>query len=835
MQLPQQLTSTIHREGPVPAKIMLIGEALGEQEVRYRHPFAGKAGSILDDCLAAAGLYRPHLHITNLFPFHPTDNNITPYVTFGKNGVSKSTPVYESAVERLYDEIDEVQPNVIVTLGNAPTCTLTGRTAITKIRGSILESYPVRGRTYKVIPTIHPAATEHGVYRWRHYIAIDLQRVRREAAFPEIRTPDYTIHKSPTYPEVMQYLMYCQTLPRVGSDIECVYIKDTPYTEITHWGIACSNTESMCIPFHDSTDDVFTPMQEASILTQLGRLSANPNIRMVGQYYMFDSFYVLMRYNILTRNVDDTLIAQAILYPDFNKGLDFLNSQYTNQPYYKADGKQYIKNARGSEEQFRIYNALDALTIMDIIDIQKELLRRDDMLWYYEHKCRLMEPLLFMQRRGKKVDVEMKSKLSSNALERLWELQEEIDTAVGYHINIDSPDQVKKYFYKERGAKPYTVYDKKAKKSRQTVNADALVRLDAQQGYREARLMNEFRSLRTNRSTFYNMGLDDDNRLRCSFDPVGAGSRLSSSKTIFATGMNMQNQPAKIKPCFLSDKGYWAINVDLAQAENRIVAYIWNVLSMIDAFENGKDVHSLTASGIFKKPPSEISKLKGSAVIKGITLAGGKYSERDIGKRSNHALNYGLSARQFAIKLEIPESVAKVIHSLYFHTYPEILEGHKNIRSTLRKTRILTDLVGRKREFRSEWGDDLFRAAYSYIPQSTVGNIINMWGIEEIYYNQERYPGVELLCQIHDSIEFQFPMSRGVPALAEVLIRLRESLERPLHTTNHTFTIPMDASIGFNFGDRLGDNPRGQEEIGGDWSSVWKLTDTIRNILPEAV
>ena len=111
--------------------------------------------------------------------------------------------------------------------------------------------------------------------------------------------------------------------------------------------------------------------------------------------------------------------------------------------------------------------------------------------------------------------------------------------------------------------------------------------------------------------------------MRCAFNPVGTKSgRLSSSKTIFGTGTNLQNQPAEMKGYMMADDGFVLYNMDLSQAENRVVAYIAPEPSMIQAFENGTDIHSQTAGLIFRKPVDEISDEPGSCDI-----AGGRYSE----------------------------------------------------------------------------------------------------------------------------------------------------------------------------------------------------------------
>jgi DNA polymerase I len=110
--------------------------------------------------------------------------------------------------------------------------------------------------------------------------------------------------------------------------------------------------------------------------------------------------------------------------------------------------------------------------------------------------------------------------------------------------------------------------------------------------------MLDIRSLSKRISTYLNIGkVDIDGRYRSSYKPVGAETgRLSSGETIFGTGGNQQNWPHDLLRFFFFDEGYIGYSIDLSQIENRIVAYVGGVLSQIEAFEQGIDLHRLTAS-----------------------------------------------------------------------------------------------------------------------------------------------------------------------------------------------------------------------------------------------
>lgn len=285
-------------------------------------------------------------------------------------------------------------------------------------------------------------------------------------------------------------------------------------------------------------------------------------------------------------------------------------------------------------------------------------------------------------------------------------------------------------------------------------------------------------------------------RLRCAFNPVGTVSgRISSGKTIFGTGINMQTvprDPMVFKKYLMADDGYIIYEIDLSQAENRVVAYIAPDPNMVDAFEKGVDIHKLTASKIFNKPVDEISDEPGSS-----TIGSGKESERDWGKRANHSLNYDMGYKTFAIKYEFNEGEARRVVEAYHMMYPGVRRYHRWVQTQLGQNRTLTDCLGFHRLFLDRWGDGLFKEAYSWIPQSTVGRKINRDGL---IYAYDSIRPVELLNQVHDSIVFQISKGYTVLEHAQCIWSLKESLESPITFKGMQFKIPVDLKAGVSWG-----------------------------------
>jgi DNA polymerase-1 len=370
----------------------------------------------------------------------------------------------------------------------------------------------------------------------------------------------------------------------------------------------------------------------------------------------------------------------------------------------------------------------------------------------------------------------------------------DLKAMAGYDLNPDSPKQLCDFFYNRKGEKAYV----NRKTGNPTTDEKALKRL-ARKGYEEANVILQIRHYSKLKGTYLDVTLDTDNRLRCAFNPAGTkNGRLSSSETIFGTGTNLQNLPEEFRKYVIADDNCLFFNVDLSQAENRIVAYTAPEPAMIAAFERKVDVHSQTGALISGLPMEEVKRQDKEDVK--CNLGGGLYTWRFWGKKANHGLNYDLGYKTFAFYYEIPEQDAKYIVDRYHMAYPGIRQYHAWVRAKLSKDRTLTNPLGRSRMFADRWGDELFKEAYNFIPQSTVADIINRWGLNYIYYNQHIFKPVDLLLQVHDSILFQMDYTKwSWVQQAEVLLALKRSLEKEIVWAGRSFVIPAEFMCGTNF------------------------------------
>ena len=757
-------------EGPTNARIALIGEAPGQTEVAMNRPFVGKSGQLLDRLMHRVGILRQECYLDNVFQARPPGNDANAWLDLSKKYVVESDR-YREAADSLAARLSAVDANVLVAVGNTPLYTLTGKKAVTKRRGSILPGIgPFAGR--KVIPIIHPSAALRQ-YLYSQLIVMDLRRVVDQSFMPELKLLDRELLTLPSFNQCLAYIYEAAKSGSVAFDIEVMR------QEVSHLSLAMNAKSAISIPFSVNGDNYFSPPQELQLWRTLAGLLEDPKVQKIGQNLSFDSTFLYRKFGIHVKPMDDTMIAQAIIFPDYPKGLDFIQSlYYAGEPYYKDDGKEWFRYAEG-EEAFRRYSAMDSAVVAEAWPRMEADLRATQNWETYQRQKGILEPLVFIGERGIRMNVEGLKEAAIKSQEKIEQTEQELWKVAGEPINWRSPAQLKTYFYVTKGLPAYT------KKGAVTTDDKALKRLSAK-GEKEADLILTLRSESKLHGTYYTMDLDDDGRMRCSYNPVGTKQgRISSSKTIFGKGGNLQNQPPPMKAMMMADEGYLAIGHDLGQAENRVVAYDANESKMIEAFEAGVDIHKLTASLIYGIPIEQVTK-----------------KQRDEGgKRANHGLNYDLGYKSFAVYYQIPESESRFIVERYHQIYPGVRRWHAVIRDELQRTRTLTNLFGRRRVFMDRWGYDLWKEAYSYIPQSTVAEVVNQRGVRFVYERQDLFAPVELLNTVHDSLIYQVPLSAGIEYIAETILTVKANLERPLTARGREFSIPVDTKIGFTLGE----------------------------------
>lgn len=310
--------------GPQDAKICIVGEALGAEEARQGKPFVGPAGTVLEQCLHAAGITRSECYITNVVKVRPPNNDISPYYSTTKHSF---TELGRESVDYLLNEVTNLNPNIVVALGAVAMHALTGYGAVTKLRGYVMEGK----HGLKVIPTIHPAASLRGQYLYRYLISSDLRKVRLESEYPDIKRPERNlIYSYSNIDEAIEWVNTIGRSPRVSLDIEVLNY------EIAIIGLASSPELGIAIPLADGQWG--SDADEIPLWRALASVIENPNVTKVGQNLIFDKHFLATKCGILMQGpVEDTMMSHSIMFPELLKGLGFLGSLYCGSTEYWKD------------------------------------------------------------------------------------------------------------------------------------------------------------------------------------------------------------------------------------------------------------------------------------------------------------------------------------------------------------------------------------------------------------------------------------------------------------------------------------------------------------------
>lgn len=820
--------------GPRDAKIVIVGESPGKQEDAKGLPFVGGAGYLLDRALEMAGMDRSKIFVTNLCHVRPPDDD---FKWFYKKANQSHL---EFGITRLAMDLMKIKPNIVIALGAEPLSILTGKKGITKWRGSILPSTLIPG--LKVIGTYHPASALR-TYTQKVLIEFDLRRAAAQAISPNISRPTRWLYLptstwsrpglefenmnlTPDHQKIAAEMLRADWL---ATDIECYERPDGS------WQMACCG-------FSDKANRALVLDWSIPEQRQLIKTLCESPVAKIFQNGMFD-VTVLADNGVTVQNFAwDTMLAHHTLLLEcasgedemaalsktkrkranpLQKGLGFQTSFYTEEPYYKDDGKLWKKT--GDEMLFHRYNGLDCCVTREIRDRQDEQLSKRKLWSTFLHEMSLVYPLMRMTAKGIKIDLELRDKLRTRFEADIARMTDEL-TAVGGSINVKSSKQAQEFLYTKLGLP--VQYNKKS--GRPTADKFAVAALAQKYQHPVLLALLRIRERRDFIERYLDAAVDADGRMRCSWNPTGTNTgRLSSSQSLYGSGTNLQNIPARrvdgrlIRRLFVSDPGKVFIYSDYSQAEARLVAYYARCIRLIELFEDpSRDVHSENASRIFN---IELDKI-------------GKDSlERFLAKQGVHAGNYGQGPGDMASRINAETEITGIsvtveecaqIQNKVHAIYPEIKENYwRETEAELKRSRKLTSPFGRERVFYDRWDDKLLRTAYAFRPQSAVGDLCCKALVRVYNELQLGRPelGVELFLNVHDALLLQCNRD----AVEEVTTEVQRCMRIPVPIQGQDVYIPTDVKVGLNWDlfnkKKPEDNPGGLRDL-----NLWLETQGVQ-------
>lgn len=507
-------------------------------------------------------------------------------------------------------------------------------------------------------------------------------------------------------------------------------------------------------------------------------------IMKVGQNIKFD-LNVLANYGIeISAPMFDTMLAHYILQPEQRHNMDYLAEIYLG--YRTIHIEELIGEKKGGGQKnmrdlsptlIRDYACEDAdITLRLMRPLREELEKNNQLDVFQNIEMPLMPVLAEMERNGVRIDTAALEDTGNAFRTEMEQLEKDIYEMAGHEFLLTSPRQVGEVLFGEMGLNEKA---RKTKSGQYSTSEEELEKIRHKHPIVDKIL--QHRGLKKLLSTYIEALPKLINKhtghIHTSFNQaVTATGRLSSSNP------NLQNIPVRgengreIRKAFIPEEGQIFFSADYSQIELRLMAHLSGDAHLIEAFNNGEDIHAATAARIFKKPLEEVSR-----------------DERRKAKTANFGIIYGISAFGLAERMEVSRTEAKELIDNYFQTYPGVREYIDNSVSRAKELGYIETLCGRRRYLPDINSRNAVvrgyaeRNAVNAPIQGTAADIIKIAMIRIAARFKAEGIHSKMILQVHDELNFS--------VLPEELDRVRSIVT---HEMNHAFTlsVPLEADCG---------------------------------------
>ena len=507
-------------------------------------------------------------------------------------------------------------------------------------------------------------------------------------------------------------------------------------------------------------------------------------IMKVGQNIKFD-LNVLANYGIeISAPMFDTMLAHYILQPEQRHNMDYLAEIYLG--YRTIHIEELIGEKKGGGQKnmrdlsptlIRDYACEDAdITLRLMRPLREELEKNNQLDVFQNIEMPLMPVLAEMERNGVRIDTAALEDTGNSFRTEMEQLEKDIYEMAGHEFLLTSPRQVGEVLFGEMGLNEKA---RKTKSGQYSTSEEELEKIRHKHPIVDKIL--QHRGLKKLLSTYIEALPKLINKrtghIHTSFNQaVTATGRLSSSNP------NLQNIPVRgengreIRKAFIPEEGQIFFSADYSQIELRLMAHLSGDAHLIEAFNNGEDIHAATAARIFKKPLEEVSR-----------------DERRKAKTANFGIIYGISAFGLAERMEVSRTEAKELIDNYFQTYPGVREYIDNSVSRAKELGYIETLCGRRRYLPDINSRNAVvrgyaeRNAVNAPIQGTAADIIKIAMIRVAARFKAEGIRSKMILQVHDELNFS--------VLPEELDRVRSIVT---HEMNHAFTlsVPLEADCG---------------------------------------
>ncbi|MDU3137349.1 MAG: DNA polymerase I [Anaerococcus prevotii] len=647
------------------------------------------------------------------------------------------------SIEGLYEHIDEVS-------GKKTKETLIDSEAIaymSKKIGTIVTSAPVEFDLEELKvkePDLESLREKYSKYNFNKFLE-DMDggagpKEDKEFTYEKLEDPKILIeaikkNKEFTFKSVYEGDRY------IHSDISKIAIKttDTPTYIVDPDNDFVSNFKEV-FEDEDIVKNSFDIKEDVVLFDKLGINLKLPYDDMMLMHYLIDPS---------RSSYDLKVLSQSYLDYEVKSPVDILGK-----------GKKALKYQDLDFDELGNYLASGINAIEDSKEILEDKLEEYHMLdLYNEIEIKLSKVLADMEIVGFVTDKKVLEDLKENIDKDIEKITEEIYELAGSEFNINSTKQLGEVLFKDLDLPVI-----KKTKTGFSTNAQVLEKLrDKHQIIPKIERYRELFKLRSTYIEGLEKSIDEDGRIRSTFrQNIAATGRLSSQDP------NLQNLPIKtdegrlIRKAFRAEEGKILIDADYSQIELRILASLSGDRHMIDAFKDGVDIHTKTASKVFHTDLDKVTK-----------------RQRSEAKAVNFGIIYGISDYGLSQNLNIPRKEAKEYIDNYMASYPSIKEYMDSIvekakedgyvETLFKRRRYVPEINSRNFNVRS-FGQ---RVALNTPIQGTAADIIKIAMIETDKNLKKAGLDAKIVLQIHDEIILEADEA----CKDEAIKILRESME----------------------------------------------------------
>lgn len=594
----------------------------------------------------------------------------------------------------------------------------------------------------------------------------------------------HTILEKADFEQWLQKLNACEVFAFDTETTSVDYMK----AELVGVSFAVEAGQAAYVPLMHDYVDAPEQLDKAWVLAQLKPLLESKVIKKIGQNFKYDA-NVLSQYDISVQGIGFDTMIESYCYNSIatRHNMDALAAKYLD---YKTVHFEEIAGKGAKQLTFNQidiekaghYAAEDAdITLRLHQTIFPALAKSTSQLTVFNDiEMPLLPVLARMEQTGVFIDSDLLAEQSNTLGQRLAELEIEAHNLAGKAFNLASPKQLQQILFEELKIPVI----KKTPKGAPSTAEEVLQELALD--YPLPKIILENRGLSKLKSTYTDklplMVSDKTGRLHTSYhQAVTATGRLSS------TDPNLQNIPIrseqgrKIRQAFIAPAGYKIVAIDYSQIELRIMAHLSKDEGLVNAFSQGKDIHSATAAEIFAVSLEEVTT-----------------DQRRSAKAINFGLIYGMSAFGLAKQLGIGRQQAQEYQDKYFQRYPGVLTYMEDTRQQASKQGYVETLYGRrlylpdinaKNGMRKKAAE---RAAINAPMQGTAADIIKkaMLAVDD-WLMTENDDRIKMTMQVHDELIFEIHQDI-VEATTEKLVDLMNNAV--------TLSVPLIAESG------IGDN-----------------------------